>query len=381
MTEVYQRMPSDQNDDSPAKCRERRRRRIKMRRFGAIVATSSEPTASDIRKEKRTEDSDRVAEGKRMRTEAETKDTPATETDVNSSPSSGEGTEKVVSLAATTEVQAVEPIFGTMSVTGRSREMEDAISTRTSLCSPDINWRRPVHFFAVYDGHGGRHVSSLCKEKMHVIMEEELMRVRCTSGNANAGAGPSTSTREEPQRETENTAEWEDRWRRAIRRCCERMDEVAVSTCACGSVGCDCAAHSMEVALSGSTAVVALLTSEHIIVANCGDSRAVLCRAGRAIPLSCDHKPDRPDELARIEASGGRVIFVNGARVEGILAMSRAIGILFQRNRQAVLIICILYDITCLMYDTQRTDCLVQFPDVSLQCILHILIHQILVLS
>lgn len=72
---------------------------------------------------------------------------------------------------------------------------------------------------------------------------------------------------------------------------------------------------------------------------------------------------------------------MNGARVEGILAMSRAIGILFQRNHQAVLIICILYDITCLMYDTQRTDCLVQFPDVSLQCILHILIHQILVLS
>lgn len=292
-----------------------------MRRFGAIVATGSELPASDTRKENRTEDSDCVAEGKRMRTEAETKDTPAAETESNSSPSSDDGKEKVVSLGAPTEVQAVEPIFGTMSVTGRSREMEDAISTRTSLCSPDLNWRRPVHFFAVFDGHGGRHVSSLCKEKMHVIIEEELMRVRCASDGANAGG--STSTGEEPARETENAAEWEDRWRRAIRRCYQRMDEVAVSTCACGS---DCARHSMEVALSGSTAVVALLTSKHIIVANCGDSRAVLCRAGRAIPLSFDHKPDRPDELARIEASGGRVIFVNGVRVEGILAMSRAIG-------------------------------------------------------
>lgn len=160
MTEVYQRMPRDQNEDSPAKCRERRRRRIKMRRFGAIVATGSELPASDTRKENRTEDSDCVVEGKRMRTEAGTKDTPAAETETNSSPSSDDGEEKVVSLAAPTEVQAVEPIFGTMSVTGRSREMEDAISTRTSLCSPDLNWRRPVHFFAVFDGHGGRHVIS-----------------------------------------------------------------------------------------------------------------------------------------------------------------------------------------------------------------------------
>lgn len=37
-------------------------------------------------------------------------------------------------------------------------------------------------------------------------------------------------------------------------------------------------------------------------------------------------QPDRSDELVRIEATGGRVIFLNGARVEGILAMSRAIG-------------------------------------------------------
>ncbi|TVU01877.1 hypothetical protein EJB05_18741 [Eragrostis curvula] len=39
----------------------------------------------------------------------------------------------------------------------------------------------------------------------------------------------------------------------------------------------------------------------------------------------CSH-PDRPDELARIEAAGGRVIYWDGARVLGVLAMSRAIG-------------------------------------------------------
>ena len=29
---------------------------------------------------------------------------------------------------------------------------------------------------------------------------------------------------------------------------------------------------------------------EEIVVANCGDSRAVLCRGGVAVPLSRDHK-------------------------------------------------------------------------------------------
>jgi len=37
-------------------------------------------------------------------------------------------------------------------------------------------------------------------------------------------------------------------------------------------------------------------------------------------------QPDRPDELSRIEEAGGRVIYWDGPRVLGVLAMSRAIG-------------------------------------------------------
>lgn len=40
----------------------------------------------------------------------------------------------------------------------------------------------------------------------------------------------------------------------------------------------------------GSTAIVAIVCTSHIIVANCGDSRAVLCRGREAIALSVDHK-------------------------------------------------------------------------------------------
>ncbi|KAF6151630.1 hypothetical protein GIB67_005575 [Kingdonia uniflora] len=76
----------------------------------------------------------------------------------------------------------------------------------------------------------------------------------------------------------------------------------------------------------GSTAVAAVVCSSHIIVANCGDSRVVLCRGKEPMPLSVDHKPNREDELARIEEAGGKVIQWNGHRVFGVLAMSRSIG-------------------------------------------------------
>lgn len=47
---------------------------------------------------------------------------------------------------------------------------------------------------------------------------------------------------------------------------------------------------------AGSTAVVASISPTLILVANCGDSRAVLCRGKVPVPLSVDHQPDREDE-------------------------------------------------------------------------------------
>ena len=50
------------------------------------------------------------------------------------------------------------------------------------------------------------------------------------------------------------------------------------------------------------------------------------CRAGSAIPLSIDHKPDRYDERQGIEDAGGFVIWAGTWRVGGVLAISRAFG-------------------------------------------------------
>ena len=75
---------------------------------------------------------------------------------------------------------------------------------------------------------------------------------------------------------------------------------------------------------AGCTACVCLITVDTIYCANSGDSRAVLVnKAGKVIELSHDHKPDNDGEMIRIKAAGG---FVDDGRVQGIIAVSRAIG-------------------------------------------------------
>lgn len=74
---------------------------------------------------------------------------------------------------------------------------------------------------------------------------------------------------------------------------------------------------------SGSTAVMTLLSPTHVICSNTGDSRAVLCRGGQAVALSYDHKPDNVAEKERVQGAGGEVKF---GRVNGDLAVSRAVG-------------------------------------------------------
>lgn len=75
---------------------------------------------------------------------------------------------------------------------------------------------------------------------------------------------------------------------------------------------------------SGCTAVVALLHDKELFVANAGDSRCVVCRNGKALEMSIDHKPEDQVEFERIQKAGGRVTL--DGRVNGGLNLSRAIG-------------------------------------------------------
>ncbi|XP_018329466.1 probable protein phosphatase CG10417 isoform X2 [Agrilus planipennis] len=75
---------------------------------------------------------------------------------------------------------------------------------------------------------------------------------------------------------------------------------------------------------SGCTAVVALLRENRLFVANAGDSRCIVCRNGKAVEMSFDHKPEDQPEEERIKKAGGKV--TADGRVNGGLNLSRALG-------------------------------------------------------
>ncbi|CAL9130485.1 unnamed protein product [Musa acuminata var. zebrina] len=302
--------------DSPENCREARRQRIEMRILGAAGEGARPPSRKragklrEAHEEPETsgfsvsEKRNRFADGGAPSPRPQSSSLAVSSSSSTSSASDGEP----VSLAIGSTSGSVPAVaFGSISLAGRSREMEDAVSIQPDFFRAEGG--PSIHFFAVFDGHGGSHVAALCKGQMHVLLAEELGRA---------------------ETETERDAEAEEaRIKTAVGRSFARMDELALMACACGTIGlppCGCERSGTESEIVGSTAVVALVGGGRLVVANCGDSRAVLSRGGRAVPLSDDHKPDRPDELARIEAAGGRVIYLNGARVYGILAMSRALG-------------------------------------------------------
>jgi len=75
---------------------------------------------------------------------------------------------------------------------------------------------------------------------------------------------------------------------------------------------------------AGCTSCVCLVTPDTIYCANAGDSRAILAtKEGKVIELSHDHKPENDDESKRVYDNGG---FVQDGRVNGVIAVSRAIG-------------------------------------------------------
>ncbi|KAG9409803.1 hypothetical protein AC1031_020112 [Aphanomyces cochlioides] len=145
-------------------------------------------------------------------------------------------------------------------------------------------------FFGLYDGHGGREISTYLKENLHASVLNELSQ---------DGAAADVPT------------------------CIQRAFVLTDADC------CEL----QEAKNAGSTAAIAFIRQEGdvraLYAANVGDSRIVLCRNGKAERLTEDHKPDVPSEAMRICDAGG---FIMHNRTSGVLAISRYSMALYQNE-------------------------------------------------
>lgn len=137
---------NNDREDSLEACRKRRRRRIEMRRAAIAAAAAAGAGGS----------SHGGGGGGSSSTTVNNEDQAAVVNNNNVAPVQPYVADGV-------------PVVGVMSVPGRLRDMEDAFTIKTSLCCPPINRHQPVHFFAVYDGHGGPHVKLTSNPSLYTL--------------------------------------------------------------------------------------------------------------------------------------------------------------------------------------------------------------------
>lgn len=190
-------------------------------------------------------------------------------------------------------------------------------------------------YFAIFDGHAGTFAAEWCGKKLHLILEEIMRRnPSCSVPELLDQTFTSVDQQLEklPLRNSGCTAviallRWEDR--------------VPNSQSATGSsaLAPAAAAASKEEEESAETPTQAApsttpasaipklqekaLRQRVLYTANVGDARIVLCRNGKALRLSYDHKGSDENEGKRIANAGGLIL---NNRVNGVLAVTRALG-------------------------------------------------------
>lgn len=226
--------------------------------------------------------------------------------------------------------------------------MEDATCVVDPLPEPLSNQA----LFAVFDGHGGAQVSLIASREFPKVLAACAANVLRAGGPVDEGSEyhetRSQDTREagvegEDVAANDNTGlcDRSVRIQKSLHLAMLTMDSflrkggnglVSKSSSAAEALGLVEASADKKNAfnLVGSTAIVVLVdcSSGRVAVANCGDSRAVLCRNGKAIDLSEDHKPELKGEEERIRKAGGHVAMVGPChRIDGWgLNLSRALG-------------------------------------------------------
>ena len=190
--------------------------------------------------------------------------------------------EKPKTEKITTQGEGCGIRYGVSAMQGWRMEMEDAHVCETNFVLKDYS------FFGVFDGHAGPKVSQYCSQHLldNILECLDLSKDKeVTEGRVRKAMHDGFLQLDENLKKQPQWATGEDR--------------------------------------SGTTAIVVMVSPQKIMWGNCGDSRGLLCRNGKVVFSTQDHKPYNQSERTRIEKAGGTVMM---QRVNGSLAVSRALG-------------------------------------------------------
>ncbi|CAI7574588.1 unnamed protein product [Penicillium bialowiezense] len=186
-------------------------------------------------------------------------------------------------------------------------------------------------YFAIFDGHAGTFAAEWCGKKLHLILEEAMRR---SPNTPVPELLDQTFTSVDQQLEklpvknsgcTAVTAvlRWEDR----VPSSQSATGSSALAPAAAAAT--KNAAENNDTPTQDAPGVVLpklqdkAIRSRVLYTANVGDARIVLCRNGKALRLSYDHKGSDENEGKRISNAGGLIL---NNRVNGVLAVTRALG-------------------------------------------------------
>ncbi|ETS75508.1 hypothetical protein PFICI_12452 [Pestalotiopsis fici W106-1] len=194
-------------------------------------------------------------------------------------------------------------------------------------------------YFAIFDGHAGTFAADWCGKKVHIILEEvirknpnvpipELLDQTFTSADA--------QLEKLPLKNSGCTAaiavlRWEDR----VPSFSSATGSQSIAPAAAAASkerskdskpedGEATAPEAAHAKLKGSA-----VRQRVLYTANVGDARIVLCRSGKALRLSYDHKGSDENEGKRIANAGGLIL---NNRVNGVLAVTRALGDTYMKD-------------------------------------------------
>lgn len=206
-----------------------------------------------------------------------------------------------------------------------------SLSPRTSIRGGDIV-ETDNGYFAIFDGHAGTFAADWCGKKVHILLED-IIRKNPNSPIPELLDQTFTSVDQQleklPLKNSGCTAviavlRWEDRVPNTTSATGSTAIAPAVAKEASDSSRADAKDTGVESRLRENASRQRVLYT-----ANVGDARIVLCRNGKALRLSYDHKGSDENEGKRIAGAGGLIL---NNRVNGVLAVTRALGDAYMKD-------------------------------------------------